>query len=328
MFDNLPNPLELIVAGAVFGLVMTVLFILVMLRSMRRSARTRRIEQRLGTGDRSGGQTRVLRLWHEGREATTTVSVYTWRQRFTRRMEQIYRDVGWEVPMVTVILGLLGAAAMVSVLVLVIFDNVLLAPVAGAAVIVLFWMYLQRRIVRRATLFERQLVDALQLAARSLRAGHPLVGAFRLIAEDLDDPISSLFAGICQQQQMGLSLERALDAAGAESSSNDMRLFATSVTIQLRSGGNLADMMDRLAFVMRERIRLSRRIRVLTAQTQFSKNILLGLPFLLFVLLNTVNPGYMQILYDTSTGKLLLAMAAAGLVLGAWMMNRLSKITW
>src|SRR6185295_2341557 len=156
---------------------------------------------------------------------------------------------------------------------------------------------------RRTALFETQFVDALDIAARSLRAGHPLVGAFRLIAEEIAPPVGSLFAQICQAQELGLSIERAIHEVAKTFNNADVRIFGTSIAIQLRSGGNLADMMDRLAYVMRDRMRLNRRVRVLTAQTQFSKRILAALPIFIFVALNTLNPGYMQPLYTTEMGK-------------------------
>jgi tight adherence protein B len=103
-------------------------------------------------------------------------------------------------------------------------------------------------------------------------------------------------------------------------------LFATSIVIQLRSGGNLAEMMERLAYVIRERMRLARRVRVLTAQTQFSKRILLLLPIVIFVILNMLNPEYMHPLFSSSAGQKILFVAASGLLIGSWMMNKLSVL--
>jgi tight adherence protein B len=177
-------------------------------------------------------------------------------------------------------------------------------------------------------MFEIQFVDALDLAARSLRAGHPLVGSFQLIAEEIAAPVSTVFAQICQQQALGSSIEEALTLISERSSSKDLQLFATSVIIQVRSGGNLADMMERLAAVIRERRRLSRRLRVLTAQTQFSKRALLALPFVIFLGLNLLDPTYMVPLYTTSAGQFLLLIGGTGLVLGGWMMNRIGVLRY
>jgi tight adherence protein B len=191
-----------------------------------------------------------------------------------------------------------------------------------------FWTYLNQRIAKRSALFERQFADSLELAARSLRVGHPLVGALLLISEEFDAPVGPLFGGICQQQALGRPLDEALRMAASQHSSDDLKLFTTAVIIQLRSGGSLADMMERLAAVIRERIRLSRRVRVLTAQTQFSKRILQGLPPFVFVLINYINPEYMRPLYQTDNGRKVLGVAIVCLLLGSWLMNRLSVIRY
>src|SRR5688500_14227040 len=188
---------------------------------------------------------------------------------------------------------------------LVLTKSIWISVAVALVVLQVFWIVVTQRIASRASLFERQLVDSLELAARSLRAGHPLTGAFRLISEEIGAPVGRIFAEVCQHQGMGASLDRAMRAAAPATPSDDFKLFATSIVIQLQSGGNLAEMMERLAYVMRERMRLARRVRVLTAQTQFSKRILLALPFIIFVILNMLNPKYMQPLYSTSTGHMI-----------------------
>jgi len=154
-------------------------------------------------------------------------------------------------------------------------------------------------------------------------SGRALAG---LISEETAAPVGPLFAEICQNQEMGLSFEAALRQSAASTNSSDMKLFATSVAIQLHSGGNVADMMERLSYVIRDRLRLSRRVRVLTAQTQFSKRILAALPLLMFAVLNLLNPKYMEPLYTTMMGQALLVMAGTGIVLGIWMMNRMAVL--
>ncbi len=319
---------DLIVAAAIFGLLVTVIFSLLLAFRVRRAKRTRTLEERLGLAEERKGDERTLRLWNEGQEATTTVPGSVLKASVAERLEQMRRDAGWDAPGPTIVLGVLGLVGIVSTGVLFATQSLVLAAIGGATTLVVFWIYVRRRVEQRVAVFERQLIDALELAARSLRAGHPLSGAFQLISEDLDDPVRTVFAEICQHQQMGVSMGSALKRACAKTKSSDLELFATSVTIQLRSGGNLAEMMDRVAAVIRERVRLSRRVRVLTAQTQFSKRILLALPFLLFVVLNAMRPQYMAVLYDTTTGQLLLGTAAGGLLLGAYVMNRLAVIRY
>src|SRR5204863_9895106 len=171
-----------------------------------------------------------------------------------------------------------------------------------------FRMYLLACINKRAALFEKQLCEALDLGGRSLRAGHPLSGAFKLIATEIGAPVSLMFQEIVEQEALGVSLQRALYNASQKSRSPDMKIFATSVVIQLRSGGNLAEMIDRVAWVVRERMRLNRRARVLTAEAQLSKWVLLALPLGMFVLLNLINPEYMEPFFTTFLGSVMMGI--------------------
>jgi tight adherence protein B len=127
---------------------------------------------------------------------------------------------------------------------------------------------------------------------------------------------------------MGADLEQVLRDAGDDSASDDMKLFATSVAIQIRTGGNLADLMERLALVIRDRIRVHRRARVLTAQTQLSKRVLVALPFILFVLLNIINPDYMRPFFEERAAQIMLGIGVCLLMVGMWLMNRLAIIKY
>lgn len=323
------NIVTLVVTASVFGLVLSLWSLGVLLWSRRRSVHEAKVGKRLRTVEQGSDEKRVLRLWHDGREATTAVSTAAPRKSLLRRLDQIFEDAGWNGEVRTLVLAMLGMTSMSCVaLSLVLMDSAIVGAGIAGTLILIFWTYLKYRISRRTALFETQLVEALELAARSLRAGHPLVGAFKLISEEFPAPVGSVFAQVCQQQELGVGLGDAVCQAAAASSSGDMRLFATSVVIQLRTGGNLADMMERVAAVIRDRMRLHRRIRILTAQTQFSKRILLFLPFVIFMLLNALNPDYMDPLYTTANGRFLLGMGALALVLGAWSMNRLAVLRY
>jgi tight adherence protein B len=316
---------------AAFGLVLSLWLMGVVLWSKKRHQRKQQVHDRLEFAKAGAvghpGSGRILRLWHEGREATTIVPGMI-RRGLVNKLERIRMDAGWETSVSAACGGLAMMLALVGALTYLIASSVLVAGMGVAAACVVFWIFLTQRITRRTDTFERQLIDALELAARSLRIGHPLVGSFRLISEEIPEPVGRLFADVCQQQALGMPMEEALREVADASTSEDLKLFATSVVIQLSSGGNLADMMERLANVIRERQRLARRVKVLTAQTQFSKRVLLALPFLVFVLLNVINPTYMRPLYTTAGGQLIMLIASIGLLLGWLTMNWLSKLTF
>ncbi|HSU69761.1 MAG TPA: type II secretion system F family protein [Tepidisphaeraceae bacterium] len=316
-------------AAAAFGLVLSLWLLLVLLWSSRRRARDTQLRQRLTFEDSTGigpNGGRVLRLWHDGREATTIVPGLRGNRGIGGWLMKLRADAGLETPISQAMLTLTVVLFMVGAVTFLITSSVLVSVMGVAGALVVFWIYLSQRIARRSAKFERQLMDALQLSARSLRVGHPLVGSFRLIAEEIPAPVGELFGSICQQQALGVPMGDALREVAEKTLSEDLKLFATCVIIQLRSGGNLADMMDRLAQVIRERQRLARRVKVLTTQTQFSKRVLLALPFLMYVILNVMNPDYMHPLYSTTGGRLMLFVAAIGLLLGWLTMNWLSKL--
>jgi tight adherence protein B len=318
---------DLIVTACVFGFVLAVWFVVLFAWWAKRSGRAAHLEHRLGIGE-AAEEKRTLRLWHDGEEVTTEVPGEDKKLTLGQKMDRLTREAELGVPVQTLILGLTGIAGIFFLLLLVTLRSPLPGIALGIAIFIFFGAYLKGRIARRVSRFERQLVDALELAARSLRAGHPLMGSFRLIAEEIPAPVGQVFGEICQEQSLGLGIEEALRNAAAENPNADLKVFATSVIIQMRSGGNLADMMERISHVIRDRMRLNRRVRVLTAQTQFSKRILVALPFVIFVVLNVINQNYMRPFYETNEGQIALACAGAGILMGMWIMSRLSILKY
>jgi tight adherence protein B len=181
-------------------------------------------------------------------------------------------------------------------------------------------------ISKRSALLDTQLVDGLGICARALRAGLPLLGSFQLISEEIDDPIGSIFFRICHEQLLGKDMKDSIRTVAKTVASPELTLFATSVAIQLQSGGNLAELMDSLANVVRSRMKLNRRVRILTAQTQMSKKVLIGLPIFLFFMLSYMSPEYMVVFYATTVGKYMLVVGASFVLFGSLVMNRMARL--
>jgi tight adherence protein B len=230
--------------------------------------------------------------------------------------------------MQTILLGLAGFSVLAFLLTHLISGNIFLSLATVLVILVVFIGYTSNRINKRNAIFEKQLVEGLSIAARSLRAGHPLSGSFQLISEEIGAPLGDVFHRICQEQALGLDMKSSIRKVAQDTTNSELRLFATAVVIQLQSGGNLADLMDSLATVIRARIRLLRRVRVLTAQTNLSSKVLIGLPVALFFALNILNPEYMEPLYTTPTGKLLFAATVVSVTFGWWIMKKMSVIRY
>ena len=329
MPTNTKEILDLVIIVSVFALVLAVWLMIVAAWSGRRLSVIRRMQERLGlksTGHKSEDG-RVLRLWKDGKETTTTVDG-TQTPSIHARLEDLRLAAGWLMPLRTIFLTIFGLSLLVMVTALVLIHSLLLGAAMSLIVPAGFWALTKMRIKRRNIKLEGQFVEALELAARSLKAGHPLVGSFRLISEEMSPPVSLIFAEICQLQEYGASLKEAIQQPTTKAGSADMKLFATSVAIQLDSGGNLAEMMQRLAYVIRDRIRLRRRVGILTAQTQLSKRVLIALPFVLLAGLTFLNAEYMSPLFTTTIGNYMLIAASVGMVLGIWMMNRVSQLQY
>lgn len=323
--QNMTQPHDIVMFASVFGLALMAWLGVVVLLQIRRSRRQQAVGERLGLTVKSGSN-RVLRLWRNNVANEMMIDDLPTKPTIRERLEQLSEEAGLEVPVSTLWLGPLGGGLMVFVLTLAATGRVLPAACGLLATLALFWAYLKRRISARAILFERQLMDAMELAARSLRAGSSLIAAFELIAKEIKAPLGIMFEQICQKQAMGESLENAIQQVASRSSSRDMKLFTASVIIQLRSGGNLALMMDRLAEVIRDRIRLGRRVKVLIAQTQFSKRILVALPLVMFLVINLLNPEYVETLYSSQIGRMLLGGGVASLIVGVILMNKIARI--
>ena len=320
------DPVTLIQALAAFGLVLTLWSAVVVVLARRRGAREEALRRRLEPDAEGTAGSRTLRLFHEGEESTTVVRGSAVQLSLSERLEQWRVDAGFDLPARTLLsvaaLALVAVAAGAGAAT----GRVVPAIVAPTVLAAVLWWIANRRVLARRSLFERQLVDGLELCARALRAGHPLLSAFRLMSEEIPPPVGNIFADIVQQQAMGVRMEDALKRAATLNASPDMKIFAASLAINLRTGGHLADVMDGIAEVVRERMRLSRRFRVLIAQTEMSKRILIGMPFILFGVLNAISPEYMDVLYDTRPGQIALVGSCISLMLGWVVMNKMADI--
>jgi len=316
-----------IIMTSVFGLVLSVWCICVVLWVVQYAIRLRRMRQRLGIAGETIAESQSLRLWRQFSKDAAKTRAHK-KSLVREYMGKLRHQAGWRAPALSIFLRLLAAAAIVFAATYLLGGGVLLGLGVSAGVIVGFWIYTQNHILKRTTLFEKQLLDALGIAARALRAGHPLVGAFRLVSEEIAEPQGPVFAQICQEQSLGLDMKDSIRKVADTTYNTELKLFATAVAIQLSSGGNLADLMDCLASVVRARMKLNRRVRVLTAQTQLSKRILIALPVLLFIVLSLISPEYMATFYTTSDGRMLLAATVGTVCLGTWVMSRISVLRY
>ena len=170
---------------------------------------------------------------------------------------------------------------------------------------------------RRINAFNKVLADAIDMLGRALRAGHSVVGALQTLSENVPEPAASEFAEVFKQQNIGLPLRDALLQLLDRVPSPDLRVLVTAILVQKDTGGNLAEILDRTAAVIRDRLRIQGEIRVQTAQGRLTGWILSALPVVMLVLINLVNPGYSSILLHDPTGHKLIYVSLGMLTVGA-----------
>jgi tight adherence protein B len=170
---------------------------------------------------------------------------------------------------------------------------------------------------RRLHKFEEQFPEALDLLGRAVRAGHAFTTGLEMIANESSEPVCGEFRTTFEEQNFGLPLRDALLNMTERVPLVDVRFFVTALLIQKETGGNLAEILDGLARVIRDRFRIYREVKTRTAQGRLTAGILISLPPLMMLLLEIINPRYMHILFDDSAGPMILAVAATMQLIGS-----------
>jgi tight adherence protein B len=186
-----------------------------------------------------------------------------------------------------------------------------LLPTGGA--------WLRRR--QRSRRFDRQLPEAIELLVRALRAGHSIRVGLHLIGEELPDPVGSEFALVAEEVSFGMDLGDAMRGLSRRVDHPDLPFFVNAVLIQRETGGNLTEILQSLARVIRQRHQFHGRVRALLAQIRLTANVLAVVPVVLVGAISLVNPTYVAPLFDTPLGRTL-AWTAAGLVAFGWLLCR------
>lgn len=173
------------------------------------------------------------------------------------------------------------------------------------------WLWMKRKASLRMRRFHEQLPDAIELLTRSLRAGHSLATGFQLVGDELADPIGTELGLLAEEVRLGLEIREGLDNLMARVDNDDLPYFATAVLIQRQTGGNLAELLDKLSDLLRQRMQFAGRVRAMTAQGRGAATFLaLWLPIIVGVVL-VVAPAYLEPLIENSWGHAVLAAAFA-----------------
>ena len=183
--------------------------------------------------------------------------------------------------------------------------------------------------VKRRLRFKRfmnHFPEALEMFARSLRAGHSFTGAIQLVAQEMPHPIGPEFSKVFEEQNLGIPLRQALLGMTERIEALDVKFFVTAIMIQRETGGNLAEIIDKIGHVIRERFRIQGQLKIFTAQARITGFILGLLPVGVALLIGMLNPEYMKPLWFESTGRFLIALAVTLQILGVLAIRKIIRI--
>jgi tight adherence protein B len=199
-------------------------------------------------------------------------------------------------------------------------------PMVGILVAMIPWGWLWNKRRVRLKTFGGQLPDALELVARALRAGHSLAAGMHVVAEEMPSPIADEFGRVYDEQNLGIPLDEAMRGMTERVPNLDLRFFITSVAIQRQTGGDLAEILDKIGYVVRERYRILGQVKALTAEGRLSGVILIALPFVLFLVILHLKPDYVEKLWTDKDGIKLSIFAILMQILGAAMIKKIVDI--
>jgi tight adherence protein B len=253
--------------------------------------------------------------------------------------ESMLRSSGWwqrfkwenEIAKITmppeqiIVLTAVGAF-LVLLLVKFVSGSLLLAIVLAIVVPFGVRSLLKRQLSRQRKLFAQQLPDNLQVLASALRAGHSFIGALSVVVNDAPEPARSEFQRVVADEQLGVPIDDALRVVVERMESRELEQVALVGALQRETGGNTAEVLDRVTDTIRERFELQRAVQTLTAQGRMSRWVLTALPLFLLLAITLINPGYLDPLFDSTGGKVILVLSAISVTCGSLVIKRIVNI--
>lgn len=289
----------------------------------RRLAREEAARRRLSEPVALSGEVRLQR--YETVSAIPLLDDLLRKAPGTLSLGQALRAAGMTVSPATLVLmgGVLGAIGFYIGQVQ--RSTLLSVPLAGLGLVAPY-LYLKWRRRRRIAKFESQLPDALDMVTNAMRAGYAFQGAMELVGQEIADPLGGEFAQFYEEQNLGMDVRTALLALQSRVPSLDLKMFITAVLIQRETGGNLSEVLENIATVIRGRFRIQDELKTLTAQVRLSSKILGFLPVIVVALITIMNPDFIAPLFNETVGRILLASAAVSQIIGFIVMWRLADI--
>jgi len=201
-----------------------------------------------------------------------------------------------------------------------------LIPLFGLVTGVVPFLWLRQRRKSRFSKFAKQLPDALELIGRALRSGHSLNSGLHLVVEEMPSPICDEFCIAYEEQNLGVPIEVALKNMVQRMPNLDLKFFVTAVAIQRQTGGDLAEILDKIGYVIRERFKILGTVQALTGEGRLSGSVLMGMPIAIFFAVYYLNPDYVMLLFTTELGKQMIGVGVVMQIFGAIAIKKIIDI--
>ena len=244
----------------------------------------------------------------------------------TSKLKQMIDQADAHITVMRLILFSLTAGVLAFLAVSMLSASYLLMGFFGVVATALPVLHIHAKRKKRLKKFLQLLPDALDLMSRGLSAGHAFTEALQMVSTEMPEPIATEFRKTYEEQNLGLSLKLALQNLVERVPILDLRMCVTAVLIQRETGGNLSELLEKVAYTIRERFRIMEDLKTMTLSSRWSAWLLCALPIFLAVYVTFMNPGYMDVMWRDARGNKLLAIAAIMQVLGMLMVQKIMKI--
>lgn len=313
----------------VFLACLFITYALYLLSSRKSDARRARLDERLAEAIRSSAASSDIDVQLARQELLSEIP---WLNRTLLKIEVISRikrmvdQSDSQITVMKLVLFSLTAGVMAFLAVNMISTSYLLMVVCALIATSMPFAHIAMKRKKRLNRFLQLLPDALDLMSRGLSAGHAFTEALQMVSTEMPEPIATEFRKTYDEQNLGLSLKLALENLAQRVPLLDLRMCITAILIQRETGGNLAELLEKVAHTIRERFRIMEDLKTLTLSSRWSAWLLCALPIFLAVYVSIMNPDYMQVLWHDPRGHKLIAVASIMQVLGMLMVKKIMTI--
>jgi len=317
--------IAILVFAAVFCATLAVYYVVQSRLNWQSRATKKRLDGLSGT---AAQQTEVVSILRQQEKLSTIPLVDRLLQKFSvgNYLKKLIVQSGTRTNPGTVVLAM-GSLGMLAFLVShYMTNNVLLSAVIAPGPAALPYLYLVYRRSKRLREFEEQLPEALDMIVNALRSGFTFELAIKMVAQELPDPLAYEFAVVFEEQNLGVPLTDALAGLRYRVPSDDLDLLIISLVLHRRTGGNLAEVLEKTAGTIRDRFRLKREVRTKTAHGRFSGFVLIMMPIGMIAILLTLAPDYFLLLLHDKAGQYLLATAIIMQIIGIFVIKKIINI--